>query len=296
LRSRRHLERVIALDPGFAPAYAALARERLVSGDRAAARRLALQAEDRDPGLAAAHAVLGELALVEDWDVETAEARLRRAVRLEPEEPAHRIALGFVLAVSGRPEPAAHEVQRALEADPIRAALRHDAGLVLYWSRRYDEALRQCDLVSELEPERWWAEDCSIDALVRLGRANAAAERVARLLRGWGVDPAALGWRHDHTAEQRLRLYREWRLRRREAKRDDTHPPLDFEIATLHAELGNPAAALDALSRAASRRSQAFVAAAAEPRFDALRGEPRFRALIAPLARPGQPSRSRRST
>jgi serine/threonine-protein kinase len=62
-----------------------------------------------------------------------------------------------------------------------------------------------------------------------------------------------------------------------------------FDIATIHAGLGNRAQALDWLERAYEGRAAYFVFVNVDPRFDAFREDPRFRELVRRMGLPGAP-------
>jgi hypothetical protein len=62
-----------------------------------------------------------------------------------------------------------------------------------------------------------------------------------------------------------------------------------FDIAVIHAGLGDPTRTLEALDRAFNERASYLVFINVDPRFDDYRAEPRFRDLI---RRMGLPARS----
>jgi adenylate cyclase len=126
--SERWLEQAVALDPGFAPAYALLAECRVSAWiepkdhryqDPAmldAAWRLAQAEMERDPLLPAAHAAFGN---VLHWRGETEEAikAYERALELNPNSALH--VYGHVLAIAGRPRDGLAVLRRSMRLDPF---------------------------------------------------------------------------------------------------------------------------------------------------------------------------------
>jgi DNA-binding winged helix-turn-helix (wHTH) protein/TolB-like protein len=113
-------------DPGFARAYAGMARVHLALSSEDGfgahlqlARQVAEQALQRDPYLAEAHAVLGGVAFDLDWDAARAEAELRRAVSLEPHNSVYHAWLAKILVSTGRFDEGLQQVDMARAEDPL---------------------------------------------------------------------------------------------------------------------------------------------------------------------------------
>jgi eukaryotic-like serine/threonine-protein kinase len=119
-------ERAIAIDPGFAEAWAGLAdchvtrcfyslmptSESLPKAREAARRALSLRSE-----LGAAHATLGYASMIEfKWD--EAEREYRQAIELNSDDATARVWYAELLMMTGRMNAALREVRRALELDP----------------------------------------------------------------------------------------------------------------------------------------------------------------------------------
>ncbi|MDQ3606407.1 MAG: hypothetical protein M3418_09545, partial [Gemmatimonadota bacterium] len=126
------LQHAIALDPEFAPAYAALA-DKLVTGgffgvlppDSAfeGARRAAQQALARDGQSAQAHGALAMVLLHHDWNWTEAEKHFRRALALNPSHAYLRHTFAHQLLAQGRTGESAQESGRAAQLDPFNAVL-----------------------------------------------------------------------------------------------------------------------------------------------------------------------------
>ena len=123
----RHFEKAIALDPGYAKAYAGGSEALLMltwysdAGDaeRAQSKRYAERALELAPNLGEAHACLGEH-LYEARDVVGGEGELRRAVELAPSDAtAHHWYSEMLRAPPARYQEALVHAERAAALDPL---------------------------------------------------------------------------------------------------------------------------------------------------------------------------------
>lgn len=195
---RRALEaysQAIALDPGFADAYAGYARaaaeiwrqdfNNLLAGPvaRAQAYEAAGRALKLDPENARAYGVLAVIQLV-DGDHESAIASARKAVALRPNDAEAHAELALVLAFSGEPEAAA-EIEAARRIDPTPSAeLLVNAGIVFYTQRGYDEAVTALAAARDAMPNRETVREYLAASLAHRGDgALARQERDALLAR-----------------------------------------------------------------------------------------------------------------
>jgi adenylate cyclase len=287
-----HFEQAIARDSSFALAWSGFAdainalawrrRDSAALARLAEAKYAAQRAILIDPELAEGWASLGVLVLADsDWAV--AELALRRAVELKPSyAPAVRW-LADALAYTGRTEESLAYRFRTRELDPISPFHRqgHAWGLVV--ARRWEEAraeYRRLAPSSISNPETLLlavtqAPRLGLDA----GEAAAYAEEWARrvglprpseaaLLARAALDPA-------HRAHARALL------RGLEAR---GAPPWD--LAALHAALGDPEDAIRLLELAIAADVPQLVMTAADPAFDSLRGDPRFTRILEALRLP----------
>jgi TolB-like protein/lipopolysaccharide biosynthesis regulator YciM len=212
------LERAIALDPGFAPAYAELAQHHVSAWCEPKDRRfsepttlhraeaLAGAALERDPLLPAAHAAEGHVLL---WRhrPERAVASYERALALNPSFADGRF--GPVLTIAGRAADALVFLGRVMRMDPffrpmLLAWMGH-AHLMLDENEAAVERLRECAARAPgWRPAHVWL----AAACARLGRrdeARAAASAVLAIHPGFSI----AGWRamhayRDTTAAERL--------------------------------------------------------------------------------------------
>ena len=154
-----YFTRAIAVDPGYALAYADLSdiyRSLVNSGlldpkeylpkARAAAQK-ALELDDR---LADAHYALANL-MTYGWEWTDAEREYTRAIEFNPNLAlAHRWYAAYLRLV-GRHEQAIAEITRARELDPLSPGVNATVGYVLSSARRYDQAIAALNKTIELD-------------------------------------------------------------------------------------------------------------------------------------------------
>jgi TolB-like protein/Tfp pilus assembly protein PilF len=270
-------------DPGFAPAWAGLARASLLQefwGDAARGaraedvRRATLKALALDPHLAAGHDVLGRVLLLYDHDWPGAEAAFRRAIAEAPSLAVAHNGYSLLLQTLVRTDESLVASAKAMELDPMVAWSWSEHCRALYRARRYADAERHYRRALVLDPGFAPAIERLVQLYIverRFTEAHRMLATLARLpssrgatrLRAWLA--AAEG---DQTSARRVLT----RL---------THP-YPVRIA-----LGDIDAAFADLGRAADAGTLAGFAMA-NPELDPLRQDPRFAELAARLKLPVQ--------
>lgn len=284
-----HFERARRLDPTYAPASAGLADawsllgfydmlppSEAFSRARAAAHRaLALDATSAD-----AHASLGYVLMYYHWQWDRAEGALRRAIELDARHPQAHQWLGNCLALLGRHQEADAMMQRSRALAPASPIANAAYGWALHFAQRFDEAAdlqrESLELDSSLPVAHLWLGQ----SLMRLGRLPEAVTvlRRSRMLFG-GSDAAeaalarALAEGGDDTAARDIASQLE------EKSRGGAYVPA-YELAKIHAALGDRSDALRWLDRAHLQRSHSIAFLRVDPEIAALREEPRGAAMV----------------
>lgn len=164
-RAIENFEVAVQLDPGFASAWAALARARasraLLDGrDRVElrlARSEANQALALDHALADAHLALGLVHFALDEDPASAEIDLRRARSLGASSGRDLFWLLWVLKVEGRTASALRVVTDALATEANNVELHAWRGLLLHDAKRYDEERAELQRALAIDEDSWMA-------------------------------------------------------------------------------------------------------------------------------------------
>lgn len=295
----RVLEEAVALDPGFAPAFAQLARAyntmafKYASGDErkryhedaevAIEKALAL-----DPNLAEAHFARGLVLWsdIEGFPHEQVVKSYKRSIELDPgiDETHHQLSL--VYSHIGLAHDALQSVERALELNPKNTLARYRSGVYAQYQGRFEDSLAVHKTIprdfTPLLVERTTAE-----VLIQMGR-TAEAERI--------VDDYLTKFPQDEggsfTSVRALLLAKEGRVQESEAAiRRAVEIGSGFghfhhtayNIASANASMNRPAEAVKWLEQAAENGFPNYTYFEVDPNLDAIRGDVRFIDFMAKL-------------
>jgi TolB-like protein/DNA-binding winged helix-turn-helix (wHTH) protein/tetratricopeptide (TPR) repeat protein len=158
--SVEYFKQAVALDPGYASAYAGYASaldaastfgigppEQLMPKAIAAAQR----AIQLDPQNGEARTALGSVQTIYEWDWTAAEQNLTRGISLNPNDSIAEFKYAVYLDAIGRPQDAVTHMRRALQLDPLSFLVTRRLGVALYYDRQYDAALAQLQRAAEME-------------------------------------------------------------------------------------------------------------------------------------------------
>jgi TolB-like protein/Tfp pilus assembly protein PilF len=154
-------QQAVAIEPGYAQAWAALAeaqlllphyfldpRDTAVPAGLAAAKR----ALEIDPDVASAYVALGMHYRVQ-WKWQDADAAFRKALKITPGDAEAADQYGQYLLAAGRLPDALAEIERAQKLDPLSGIIGVTRADVLTALHRYDDATVQARRVTELRPD-----------------------------------------------------------------------------------------------------------------------------------------------
>ena len=285
-------QQALAADPGSAASYSALADAYNVLGNwgmvppREAypqAKAAAGKALELNPRLAEAHIALAYAIHLYDWNPSAAEAEFRKGLALNPNyAPGHQWYAVF-LASGGRFEEAVAQITRARELDPLSLIIGDVVGWIYALARRNDDAIREFRKAIELDP-RFYPTHYDLgltyaemgryeDAIAELEQARSLAGDTPRTLSGLAYACAK--------AQQRGRA-RDFLDRLQKLSAIRYVPP--FDVAVVHAALGERDLAFSWLDKAYEDRHPWLVMLKVTPKVDSLRSDPRFAALLARIA------------
>ena len=279
-----HFNEAIRIDPGYGRAYSGLADCYIMLAMSGAdgpgacmplARQAALRAVEVDDRLVEAHTSLAVVRANFDWDRSGSEIEFQRALECDPSYATlHHWYSLYSLASEGRFDEAENEIEWAEQLDPISLPINMGRAQVLHLGGDCTAAIAQCMKVLGLDASyyrAYWFLGLAHDRLGNFEAASAALE-TARARGGSEVAfrgriLGALG----HTCGR-------WGKRDRAAAILDEMEAMSrssyldpFEIAQVHAGLGQADAALDSLERAAAERSGYLVFCGVWPAFESLR-------------------------
>lgn len=290
-----HFRAAIRLDADYALAYVGVAEAYLVLGyytpmptseTYVQAKAAVLKALELDPDLAEAHASLAAIKAGDDWDLAGALEEFAHAVRLKPNYATAHQWYAEHLVCAAREDQAIAEARRALELDPISLIANASTGLVLAQARRYDEAAAQLQKTLEIDKNFAMAHRFLGDVQVAQGGFEAAIEEHA-LAAVLGGEPAAAAEVRSAALRAAFREGGEagyWRKRLELAA--GAAEPSSYELALLHARLGETEAAVECLQRAFERRDYNLLYLRTNPAFDGLRSHPAVAGLMKQVGLP----------
>lgn len=256
-----YMKQALLTDPGSAQVHTEMARaflsmstidfppHEIVPKAREAVTR-ALQLDD---SLADAHEVLGTMLLEYYWDWVEAEREMKRAIALSPNLARAHATYATLLISSGRTDEGMQHATRARELDPLALTQHRNFLIQLITARRWSDALEQSRRVIRQEPQYDLAYAIAGIAHLQLGDQKAAlasAEKVIAMSkvpvpRAWAAYVYA---RSGRTGEARSLLQE---LQAAAEKQFVCF----FNVATVHAALGEKEKAFEDLERAIRDRS-----------------------------------------
>ncbi|HEV8433880.1 MAG TPA: protein kinase [Thermoanaerobaculia bacterium] len=293
-RTEDGLKRGIALfneaienDPSFASAYAGLAdsyvtlatniplppRETMPKAKAAAERAIEI-----DDGLAEAWSSLASVQWWFEWDWEAAERSYKRAIAQNPNYATAHDGYSMLLCARGRFDEAIEQITRAGDLDPLSRIIAVHAGWPFYFARDYESAIRRFRKALELDehfiPAHGWLG-------MALGQQQRYREALEAFQRALDVDRipillAMLG--HTHAiAGNREQAEEVLTVLDYESRSRYISP---YDIAIIHAGLGDKDAAIAKLRDAFEDRSSWMVFMEVDPRLDVLRDDVPFQKLV----------------
>ena len=160
-------EKVIELDPGFAPGYALLANLYgylvLTSNpthDNAylRARKLARKAIELDPENPDARFAMARVHYRFEWDWAAAESEFKKGLELNPNDANGLNAYGvYRVLIHKDCDEGIALLEAARDRDPFSSGKHWDLGAFNFHCRRADESIKHMELTIEMTPGNYWA-------------------------------------------------------------------------------------------------------------------------------------------
>jgi serine/threonine-protein kinase len=282
------LREATVYDPDFALAHCALGRALVnlvgltaapANGLLTGARRSLNRALALDPDLGEAHALSGFIAWAFDREWERAERAHLRGIRCAPSLPYAHGSYAWGLMMNGRFAEADSEYRFARELDPLDLKMRTHHALVSLYAGDDRRAIGELASVLELEPGHLIARVLLATAHLWRGDGRRAEALFGELAQAHpALTIGEVGLIQVEAETGRVESARQ-RLARLTQQPRRTHLP-PYQIAMIHARLGDAGDALHWLRRAAAQRDMNFVCAGVDRSFERLRGDPRFTRLL----------------
>ena len=279
-----HFQQALAKDPKDALAYAGLSEVYVVSAVRGGvaprevmskAKEAALQALAIDDGLSEAHGSLAYVTFFYDWDWSAAEKEFKRAIELNPNNADAHHWYSHYLIAHGRFEESLRESKRALELSPFDRLMSVHLTWHYLFARQYDQAIEQSKRAGEIDKraEGPWRGL----TLEQQGKYAEAIARFQKDLEGsptGGSSTTKANLAHAYAASGNREAAQKILAELLEESKSKYVSP--FEVALIHAGLGEKDQAFPWLEKAYEERSSELVTLTTEPRFHILRSDARF--------------------
>jgi TolB-like protein/tetratricopeptide (TPR) repeat protein len=278
-----YFERALASDPGYAPAFAGLARSWVgmaIFGLAPASvaipkiRAAASRALELDPSLGEAHIDQATAATyVFDWTA--AEKEFRRGLELSPNDQVGRKLFCLYLIKVGRVGEALAESLADQEANPVSPDAVEGVAGVQYNSHQYDEAIEQSRKALALDSNFGLThKDLGLIYVVKgsLAQGIAELETAQRLMKGDPLVAGLLGYSWSKSGDTA-------RAQNILAELLRTNPAPALPIATVYMGLGKQDLAFRWLNQAVDEKAINFYPKS-DPLYDSLRADSRFPLLL----------------
>jgi len=271
----------IALDPGYAAAYAGRAaignvlaslvgpadvpakRKLLADATADADRAIAL-----DPSLADAHWALA-LLMRSALDFTGSAAEMARARKLAPGNAVIESIFGYCETIAGHTEVGVQALRHAVALDPLRASVYRNLASALTYARRYDEALEAFRYYTKLKPHPSHAEQLIL-GIIYLAKGDAAAAQAIFTGNDGFFDNTYLAIAYHALGRQPEAAQRLARAQQQDGNSGA------YNYADVYAQWGQPAEALHWLQTALTLRDPGLTELRTDPFLDPIRATPEF--------------------
>ena len=296
-KSIEYYNQAIKLDSNFAPAYAHMARAYFflaffgtVSPKEGwgKVKEAAALAVEKDEHLPEGHGALGLAKLHYDWDFVGAEREFKRGLELNPNNADIRHDYAHYLMAMGRVVESEAESKRALALDPMGDALNSCLCWHSFAARDYDQSVRLAQKFLTSQPDDPWELTILGWDYQQKRMPEQAVAKFRKAVEGTKDTPfnsfylAALG--HGYAlAGNRPEAEKVLQTLSDRGKKSYVSP---FDLAVIHAGLGEKDEAFTLLEKSIAERSTFLVYTKWEPRLDPLRSDPRFTQILKRIGLP----------
>jgi len=281
-------QQAIAIDPGYALAYAGLADSYVLLGWNSylppkaafpkgkAAAKIALQL---DPDLAQAHTPMAALLWLYDWQWEEAQTEFKRSLERDPTYATANHWYAEYVMTMGRHAEVMARMKKGQELDPLSLIINVAVGWALYFARQYDEAVEQLRQTVELDPNypvTYWILGLLLRKTGRYELAIAEGEMGVKLSGGSPLMRAALA----HTLGTAGRNKEALQILDELTELGKQQYVAPYFFAGIYVGLGENDRAIECLEQSFEEHSHWLIYLHIDPSMDALRDNPRFQDLL----------------
>ncbi len=282
-------QRALALDPGYANAWAQLSVQQASMADfaedvagREAAIATALASGDKAialaPDLPDGYVARGNTRYRMRWDWTGAQADLARALAIDPNRSPALINHAGVLFTMGQRKQGLEELRKAVASDPLSENAWTALGRYAEAAGEIEEAKQAYTRALEIDPQQNWANFLLGNRLLMEGKVDEAVahyKHAPEQFRMTGMAMAEFTRGNDAASRQLLA-----------ALEKDFAVGFAYQIAQVYAWRGEKDQAFAWLERGVPIHDAGLVRLPFDPAMDPLRKDPRFAALVTKLGIP----------
>ncbi len=284
-----YFEKAIALEPGYAHAYAMAATGYAYLGATGqmhpnkafeVVHRFSDKAIQLDSSLAAGYSAKGAAYLLYDWKWDQAYESLVKAVELHPATTEAHQLLSLYYLSTGRKQKAVEIMEKALEADPISPIVNQYLVDAYLNAGRADDALKQVERLLDLYPNMRVALEAKGWCIALKGdwkKATEIFEEVHLLIKNplKGLAPLGCAYGHSGEVEKALECIR--KIEQRQVEEPGT--VLDIDLAMIWWSLGERDKAFYYLLQCVEKRMGVVAILIDHPMFKGVADDPRYQLL-----------------
>jgi len=284
-RANTAYERAIALDPGFAPAYAGVATSKGsladAHGDMAMMADALASAETAirlSPGLPDGYLPRGILRMIFKRNWSGAEADFDKALALNPGDSAVQIAHGRLMIALGRLPEAIAAARKGVELDPLSPGAWVDLGRYLNADHQLAPAREALNRSLEISPESNYTLYHLGENALLAGKPEEALQVFRNTHGGYALAGVAMAeFSLGHAKESQHAI---------DGQIADFANGAAYQIAEAFAWRGDKDKAFEWLDRAYAQRDGGFTFIQGDPLIANLYEDPRYKAILAKLGLP----------
>jgi len=296
----RAAERVIEMDPTFAPGYAyasdlygfLVLTTNVTDGDGyLRARQFARKAVELDPNLAYARMALARVYFQFEWNWEAAEVEFERSLDLDPNDSQALASYGmFKVLVHTDCDRGIGLLEAARNRDPFNPTMHFDLGAYNFHCRRHDESIRHLQRASEMIPSFHypmmmiaWNHSLRGDHQLASARCDALLEEFGTRFDHWLISGCSWVYARANRADDAQSL-----MDSLVNPPPGSHvDPIAISWACLGLDLVD--CSIEQLERAVQQRSSNMIFMQVAPGWDPLRDDPRFQSILERMEFPQKP-------
>lgn len=284
-------ERVIELDPGFAPGYALLSNlygYLVITGNPThddaylSARKLARKAIELDPELPDARFAMARVHYRFEWDWAAAETEFKKGLELDPNSANGLNAYGaYRVLIHKDCDEGIALLEAARDRDPFSTGKHWDLGAFNFNCRRADESIKHLEQTIEMAPGNYWARLFIVYDHVLNGSFGLAAEGCDSLIDevGQKFNSGLLGgcaWVYSSAGQEDLAKHILERLQ---------EPPAGIHVDPVVLSwvcfaLDDLECGFQQLDEGLRHHSPSMIFLRTAPVYDPIREDPRFREIL----------------